>query len=290
MENTAALADKNVKMLLQSLLEFAAENAKTSPGTFPVIWDEPDSPVVRQVVETAQANYFPNLSGDQKIYFECSLPRFQFVLDRVTKYLPLNSRILDMGCAPGYLSIFLDTLGYQMSGIDLNQLWFSKYPDPQWIAFLNIKTVDVERSALPFPDGSFDGVLFTEVLEHIAICAPERILAEFRRVLKPHGYLFLTTPNVANVSNILALATGTNVFWPPRIFYGSTDRHNREYTPSEVVSLVRSAGFEVCESLLFNGPNNWNTATAALIYENLSTLGRPDYPMFGNTICVVAKS
>jgi 2-polyprenyl-3-methyl-5-hydroxy-6-metoxy-1,4-benzoquinol methylase len=291
MANTAASArEAGVKIFLRSLLEFATERAKDNPQAFPVIWDEPDSPIVGYVVDIAQANYFPNLSEEQKIYFECSLSRFKFVLDRVTKYLPSNSRILDMGCAPGYLSIFLDTFGYQVHGIDLNENWFSKYPAPQWIGFLNVKTVDVEVSALPYPDASFDAIVFTEVLEHIAICPPEKILAEFRRVLKPHGYLFLTTPNVANVSNILALATGANIFWPPRIFYGSTDRHNREYTPSEVVSLVESGGFDICDKCLFNGGNNWNTATASLIYESLSALGHPDHTLFGNTIFLVGKS
>jgi 2-polyprenyl-3-methyl-5-hydroxy-6-metoxy-1,4-benzoquinol methylase len=289
---TAALSAKGneAKKLFQSLLEIAAELAKDNPQKLPVIWDEPNSQIVRYVVETAQANYFPILSEEQKVYFDCSLSRFRFVLDRVAKYLPLESRILDLGCAPGYLSIFLDTLGYRIHGIDLNENWFSKYPDSRWLGVLNIKTVDVERSALPFPDDSFDAIVFTEVLEHIAICPPERILAEFRRVLKPQGYLFLTTPNVANASNILALAIGENVFWAPKIFYGSTDRHNREYTPSEVVSLLEAGGFEIRESFLFNGGNNWNTATASLMYESLSTIGHPDYPMFGNTIFVVGKS
>ena len=291
MANTTASVRENVvKIFLRSLLEFATQRAQESPPPFPVIWDEPNSPIVRYVVETAQANYFSELSEEQKIYFECSLSRFRFVLDRITKYLPLNSRILDVGCAPGYLAIFLDTLGCQVHGIDLNENWFSKYPDPQWLAFLNVKTVDVEQSALPYPEASFDAIVFTEVLEHIAICPPEKILAEFGRVLKPHGYLLLTTPNVANAANILALATGTNIFWPPGIFYGSTDRHNREYTPTEVVSLVESGGFEICEKFLFNGPNNWNTATAALMYESLSMLGRPDCPLFGNTIFLACKS
>ena len=280
---------EKVKALLQILLETSIGQVKPGQHAFPVIWEEPHSPVVRSVVEIAQANYFPSLSEKQKVYFECSLPRFKFVLDRVLKYLPLESRILDVGCAPGYLSIFLDTLGYRVNGIDLNESWFDEYPDPKWLRFLNVQTANVEQSPLPFSDKLFDGIIFTEVLEHIAVCPPGKILGDFRRVLKPGGYLFLSTPNVANASNILALATGNNIFWRPEIFYGSTDRHNREYTPDEVVTLLMSEGFRICESFLFNGPNNWNTATAALMYESLSTLDHTDCPLLGNTIFAVCQ-
>src|SRR5437879_1551876 len=122
MENPAVSARENeVKAFFWSLLEFAAERAKDNLQAFPVIWDEPDSPIIRYVVDTAQANHFPNLPEEQKVYFECSLSRFRFVLDRVTKYLPLESSILDVGCALDYLSIFLDALGYRVHGCDLNE-------------------------------------------------------------------------------------------------------------------------------------------------------------------------
>lgn len=46
--------------------------------------------------------------------------------------------------------------------------------------------------ALPFARAAFDTILCTEVLEHVR--APERVLAECYRVLRPGGWLFLTTP------------------------------------------------------------------------------------------------
>lgn len=50
---------------------------------------------------------------------------------------------------------------------------------------------------IPAPDGSFDVVLCTEVLEHI----PEPMLAldEFARLLKPGGMVILTAPFFSNV-------------------------------------------------------------------------------------------
>jgi SAM-dependent methyltransferase len=54
--------------------------------------------------------------------------------------------------------------------------------------------VDVygDGMALPFRDGTFDTVLCNEVLEHVP--EPSRLMAEAERVLRPGGYLLLTTP------------------------------------------------------------------------------------------------
>lgn len=49
---------------------------------------------------------------------------------------------------------------------------------------------DITR--IPLPDGSFDAVLCSEVLEHLP--EPTRALDEFSRLLKPGGRLILTAP------------------------------------------------------------------------------------------------
>lgn len=48
--------------------------------------------------------------------------------------------------------------------------------------------------ALPFRDESFTGVILTETLEHVP--TPEVALAEAARILKPQGWLYLTTPQM----------------------------------------------------------------------------------------------
>ncbi len=47
----------------------------------------------------------------------------------------------------------------------------------------------------PFQDGFFDVVIATEVIEHLLDHELEAMLAECRRVLKPGGQVFFTTPN-----------------------------------------------------------------------------------------------
>ncbi len=52
-------------------------------------------------------------------------------------------------------------------------------------------------TAIPAPDGSFDAVLCSEVLEHVP--EPTHALDEFARLLKPGGILIVTAPFASNV-------------------------------------------------------------------------------------------
>src|SRR5439155_807663 len=56
-----------------------------------------------------------------------------------------------------------------------------------------VRIVRADAESLPFRDESFDAVVATEVLEHLD--EPGRMLSEARRVLRPGGQFFMTTPN-----------------------------------------------------------------------------------------------
>jgi SAM-dependent methyltransferase len=110
---------------------------------------------------------------------------------------------------------------------------------------LPLHLLDVQRDPFPFPDGTFDAVFFFEVLEHLAI-DPMRTMAEINRVTKPGGALLLSTPNVICYRAIGAAIAGRHPHLSSEYLdHDSTDRHNREYTPTEVGDLVHAAGFDV---------------------------------------------
>ena len=228
-------------------------------------------------------------SPDIVQYFETSRPRYEYTLSLA---LDQNGgRVLDLGCSPGHLAMALVNAGCDVQGVDLNPVWLAKYA-PGWPERLRITHTNIEHDPLPFAGESFDLVIFTEVLEHIAITDPAVILGEIRRVLRPGGRMLLSTPNVANLSNVVAFIQGENVFWPPEMFYGSVDRHNREYTPTELLRLVEKVGFAQYALGYMNTWSNWNHTTAPLFHRLLDgsergeRLGR--HPLFNNTIFVVA--
>ncbi len=119
---------------------------------------------------------------------------------------------------------------------------------------------NLEKEPAPYPDATFDGVVLMEVLEHFTV-DPMFALCELSRVIKPGGFLFLTTPNIASW-----LALNNLIKWHSPYLYGvferkpNPDRHNREYTVVEVERLARAAGFETerLESPLNAGDNAAN--------------------------------
>lgn len=279
---------KAVLQVLDAVLAFAP--ARDCPGSqFRVEWNEPGNGAVSEAIQKLQSDYLDVLPAKKKDYVGCSLPRFRFVAAEAVKHFPPEGKVLDLGCAPGYVSIILHHLGFEPYGVDLNTLWAETYPERKWLQELHVQAVDAEKAPLPFPEAAFDGAIFTEVLEHIAITDPVNVLKEIARVLKPGATLLLTTPNVCNLANIIALAKGYNVFWAPEIFYGGTDRHNREYTPAEVLATVEKSGLEIVDKFLFNGPNNWNGAAADHICQTLDLLRGLDSPLLGNTAFIVAR-
>ena len=81
---------------------------------------------------------------------------------------------------------------YRVIGLDLDYRVLTK-------AFGNTDVAGVAGSAyaLPIRDGSVDLVLCMDVLEHLA--QPETCLTEIRRVLRPGGFVFLSTPNPSSL-------------------------------------------------------------------------------------------
>jgi len=146
---------------------------------------------------------------------------------------------------------------------------------------------DFERAPLPFEDGSFDVLYFTEVLEHVAIKPVVEVLRDMRRCARPGATLVLSTPNVNNISNVFALLNGQNIFWRPEIFYGSLDRHNREFTPEEVREALLAAGFTIDHFYGFNCHSNWRGGGIDEAYQVVSELGE-DQPLLLNTIMAIA--
>ena len=94
----------------------------------------------------------------------------------------LSGKALDVGCGIGDMLRHRDNT----VGVDIS---------PLTVAFCNsrgAKAVLMQSDKLPFASGEFDSVLMDNVLEHIP--APERLLSEVHRVLRPNGRLLVGVP------------------------------------------------------------------------------------------------
>lgn len=128
---------------------------------------------------------------------------------------------------------------------------------------------NTEEEAFPWPDDSFDVVLFCEIVEHL-LRDPVAVLHEVRRVLRPGGTLVMTTPNVARLENVMRLVEGANIYDLYSAYpYG---RHVREYTRHELVSLLEFMGFSVDEH--FTADSHTELGAGGLYYREVVPLLR----------------
>lgn len=109
-----------------------------------------------------------------------------------------------------------------------------------------VLALDYEREKLPFPDESIDGVLICEVIEHFVL-DPLHCIIEINRILKPNGFVVLTTPNAASWFGIYqALQQRHPSRWPVYAWNAPNSLnhiHAREYLTWEVKLLLEAGGF-----------------------------------------------
>jgi SAM-dependent methyltransferase len=159
---------------------------------------------------------------------------------------PIGGTLLDAGIYPGHMVLALARVAYtEIAGV-------GRFVPPafqRWMAErgIAVRDVDVERELLPFAPASFDRVLATEILEHLA--SPALFLSECRRVLRPGGVLYLTTPNVVDLRGrawaIRGRSPQSHLFGITRPLRMNEWVHRREYAPDEVSRLLGAVGFQV---------------------------------------------
>ena len=106
-------------------------------------------------------------------------------------------KILDAGCGRGETALALAKLGAEVSGLDYSaaavDLTKEMLAEIQPGADVRVGSV----TELPWPDDSFDRIQFSDVIEHLDPPQTVPALAEFRRVLKPGGFVLVhTAPNL----------------------------------------------------------------------------------------------
>lgn len=114
-------------------------------------------------------------------------------LDRVLGEFPLVGRgeeaprVLDVGAGTGHQAALLQSLGYRVTAVDL--------PASDYASQRVFPVIDYDGRALPLPDGMFDVVFSSNVLEHVPDIAT--LLREMRRVLAPGGVVIHVLPTPA---------------------------------------------------------------------------------------------
>ena len=192
------------------------------------------------------------LQHEEGWYKEDTKNRYSILLEQVPRDPDL--KILDVGAGKGYLSLFLK----KWCRCEVHALDLRSYDEWEVLKKegIRVEECDVERERFPFENETFDCVVCSEVLEHL-LHSPSHMLSEIRRVLRRGGVLVLSTPNAVRLEVRLKVLLGKELCHY-RSFYASppSDRHNKEYTLSEVRELLSEHGFRV-ERIFCRNTTSW---------------------------------
>ncbi len=139
---------------------------------------------------------------------------------------------LDVGCGAGR---YLRHLRRPVIGVDIDRVLLARLAAAGWPVVLG----DAHR--LPFKDGAFRTVLFSEVLEHVP--APARAVREVKRVLAKGGRVVVSTPSqrypfIWDPRNWVRERRGLGPVRRKTVFTNWTPDHRQLFSAAEVRNLL----------------------------------------------------
>ena len=146
----------------------------------------------------------------------------------VLEFVGGRKAVLDIGCGSSRIILDLpDAVGFDIQQQKL-----------RWLLPRHRRLVRGTCFALPFRSGSMDGVINSQVIEHVP--DDPAILQESWRVLRPGGIFVLGTPDY-----------GRRLWWVLEWIYGKVlpgayaHEHITHFTRASLLAKLRDAGFEV---------------------------------------------
>ncbi len=189
------------------------------------------------------------------------MDRYRLIYDWVPEGV---GRLLDIGCGNGVFTQWFRRKAREVYGTDHNggQLAWAREHFP------GLELVTAAGETLAFPDGHFDVVIMSDVLEHMD--DDRRGLHEALRVLRPGGLLIISLPN----RGPLAILDGDNLVnrfvaflaWlripkgggRGRFYEGFQFRKHRHYGLRELLALIGDAAR--VEQVYYGGVLLWPLA------------------------------
>jgi len=143
------------------------------------------------------------------------------------KKINKKGRILDVGCATGFLLDQAHKEGWEVYGLEPSA-WAVDY------ARNTLQLPNITQGSLKdanYPANFFDAVIFKDVIEHLT--DPKESLEQIRRVLKPSGVICCNTPDVDS--------------WASKVFaskwWGIKQAHLYYFNKISLSALFEATGF-----------------------------------------------
>jgi 2-polyprenyl-3-methyl-5-hydroxy-6-metoxy-1,4-benzoquinol methylase len=115
---------------------------------------------------------------------------------------PRQSRVLDVGCGAGANMRLLAARGHEVVGETLSDAEAELVRKAGFACLVR----DISGGEMGFPAESFDALVFSHVLEHLAF--PEAVLRRYVTLLKRGGGVYVAVPNALRLAERLDFVRG----------------------------------------------------------------------------------
>ncbi len=171
-------------------------------------------------------------------YLNYHSKRYEELVKHIEQLISQDTRILDIGN-----SSFAEILS-KLFKCKVDELGFAKDSQREFGQQFHFDLNHChDKSTWRNDIGTYDIILFAEVLEHL-YTSPNQVLSYLDILLNKGGKLIIQTPNAAVFHKRIQMLFGKN----PYMLISETRKnpgHFREYTKRELVSYARNCGFAI---------------------------------------------
>jgi 2-polyprenyl-3-methyl-5-hydroxy-6-metoxy-1,4-benzoquinol methylase len=196
----------------------------------------------------------------------------EFMFHFLDKYSNSKSKVLDVGCGTGEISLKISEIGHNPVGLDFSKVAL----DVAKSQGVNCTWCDLD-TGINQPSSSFDIVWAGDVVEHVF--DPIGLISEVDRVLNKEGLFLFSIPYDLHIANRIRSLFGISYQEP--IYKALRQcKHHTFFTDSLAEYMLKENNFEVLDKVYINRIPKINK-----LFSTKFKYSR----IFGNAIVYVAK-
>lgn len=207
-----------------------------------------------EYIQSEKDELYSDVKSKNRFFYESRIRKIiKLILE---SNLPKKSKILDLGCAGGDISLSLILYKFDVYSIDIKLKTLKWFNEKARVNKLNTSPILANACDLPFYDGVFDCVVATEIIEHMY--NPGIFIEEIKRVVKAKGMILLSTPNREGINfnkapkfSSIKEVDPKKHFLPVELWYErerpeyTGARHVFEFSKNELIDFLEGHGLEI---------------------------------------------